>query len=152
VHLLPALCACGPLLTASLDRHSEGSKELEPPPPPHAVLIEGEIRDFATLQVVPGATIETWTEEPGYAPKASVDERGHFSVRIDVCRREATAGEQFFGSLVAGDTDTCTRYLRRYGLRAVAGDRCSIRYDAGLLEKERGPLTLWMRPCTDLRR
>jgi hypothetical protein len=127
-----------------------GSSELEPPlDPPHAVLIEGDIRELATLRTVPGASIETWTEEPGYRPIAAVDERGHFSVRIDVCRREATVGEQVFGNLIAGATDSCARYIRRYRLRAVAGDLCSIRYDAALLEKERKPLVLWLRPCAE---
>jgi hypothetical protein len=62
----------------------------------------------------------------------------------------ASTGEQVFNSLVAGQTDPCERYLRRYRLRAVQGDRCSIRYDALMLEKEPRPLVLWLRPCADL--
>jgi hypothetical protein len=36
--------------------------------------------------------------------------------------------------------------------RARLGDRCSLTYRAGTLPKERGPLTLWLRPCAEVER
>jgi hypothetical protein len=149
--LLPALCGCGLFLNGPIGKDANGF-DVYPPQkePPHALLVEGEIRDFLSFRAEPRAVIETWTDEPDYAPKAIIDERGQFSLRIDVCRRETTVGEQIALNLLVGSSDGCARWLGQFRFRARLGDRCSLTYGPETLPKERGPLVLWLRPCAEV--
>jgi hypothetical protein len=149
--LLSILCGCGLFLNRPVGKDANGF-DVYPPQqdPPHALLVEGEIRDFLSFRVEPRAVIETWTDDPEYAPKASIDERGQFSLRFDICRREATFGERAASNLLVGSSDGCARWLGEFHFRARLGDRCSLTYGADSLPKERGPLVLWLRPCTEV--
>jgi hypothetical protein len=128
----------------------------DPPPPPHAILLEGEIRDVATLRAEPAAVIEAWTDEPGYTPEANVDPQGRFTLRIDVCRKAFTPGEQLALGVAeavligTSDPDTCARRLWSYRFRARLGDRCSITHAPESVALERRPLVLWLEPCAAL--
>ncbi|BDG06650.1 hypothetical protein [Anaeromyxobacter oryzae] len=147
---LPAFCGCGLFLSQSTGKDANGFYVYpQQQAPPHALLVEGEIRDSLSFRAEPRAVIETRTDDPDYAPKATIDERGQFSLRIDVCRREATAGEEFVSELLIGSSDGCARWLGQFHFRARLGDRCSLSYGEDTLPKEHGPLVLWLRPCTE---
>lgn len=151
---LPALCGCGLFLNQPIGKDADGfyvSLQQEEQPA-HALLVEGEIRDFLSFRAEPRAVIETWTDDPDYAPKATIDERGQFSLRIDICRRKETAGEEFASQLLFGSSDGCARWLEHFHFRARLGDRCSLTYGADTLPKKDGPLVLWLRPCTEAQR
>jgi hypothetical protein len=148
---LPALCGCGLFLNPPIGKDANGFDVYAPQEePPHTLLVEGEIRDFLSFRAEPSAAIETWSDDPGYAPKATIDERGQFSLRIDVCRREATVGQRIAGNLLFGSSDGCARWLGHFRFRARLGDRCSLSYQADTLPKEGGPLVLWLRPCAEV--
>jgi hypothetical protein len=149
--VVPALCGCGLFLNGPIGKDANGF-DVYPPQQelPHALLVEGEIRDFLSFRAEPHAVIETWTDDPDYAPKATIDEGGRFSLRIDVCRRETSVGEQIAVNLLVGSSDTCARRVGQFRFRARLGDRCSLTYGAETLPKERGPLVLWLRPCGDV--
>ncbi|ACL64446.1 hypothetical protein A2cp1_1097 [Anaeromyxobacter dehalogenans 2CP-1] len=148
--LLATLCGCGLFVNRPIGKDANGLDVYAPEEePPHALLVEGEIRDFVSFRAEPRAVIETWTDDPAYTPKATIDESGHFSLRIDVCRREATFGQQVATTLVVGSSDGCARWLRAFHFRARLGDRCSITYGADMIPKEREPFVLWLRPCTE---
>jgi hypothetical protein len=148
---LPALCGCGLLLNRPIGKDARGFDIYAPDEaPPHALLVEGEIRDFVTFRAEPSAVIETWTDDPGYVPKATIDERGEFSLRIDVCRRETTVGDEIARSVFVGSSDGCARWLRQFRFRARQGERCSVTYGPDTLAKERGRLVLWLRKCVEV--
>ena len=149
--LLPALSGCGLFLNRPIGKDPNGFPVYaEQQEPPHAIVVEGEIRDFVSFRTEPGAVIETWTDDPSYAPKPTIDERGQFSLRIDTCRQEATVGEQIAGYLLVGSSHRCARWLGQFRFRARAEDRCSLTYRADALPKEPGPLVLWLRPCAEV--
>lgn len=148
---LPALCGCGLVRSQPIGKDANGFDVFPARrEPPHALLVEGEIRDFVSLRAEPRAVIETWTDDPNYTPKATVDESGHFSLRIDVCRRDATVGEQFASDLLLGTSSGCVRWLGEFHLRARLGDRCSVKYSVETLPKGGARLVLWLRPCTEV--
>lgn len=147
---LANLSACGLLLgqTAGNDAHGFPVTGRDDEPP-HAVLIEGEIRDFRTFRPEPGAVIETWTEDPEYRPTAKVDDRAQYALRFDVCRKEADAGQQMAAGILAPGPHGCMRWAS-FRFRARLGDRCSVVYREENLPKGRGPLILWLRPCDEV--
>jgi hypothetical protein len=135
---------------------SPGEEEITPgvlpsqpdPEPPGSVVVGGEIRDLVSFRLEPGATIETWSEDPGYAPRAVVTEDGAYSLRVDLCRARASFGEAIAMSILIGDTSTCSRWISRFRFRARLGTRCSVAYGEEVLA-EAGPVALWLRECSE---
>lgn len=132
------------------------SEPLEPPAPPEptTVAYAGEIRDFGSFRLEPGAGLEFWSEKPGFEPTARLDGRGGFSVRVDVCRRMSTPGENLAWGLVFGGSafdPTCYEPIGRYALRARLGARCSAPFGEGAPAPEvRGTPVLFLTDCVDL--
>lgn len=152
--LLSTLPGCGLFLQPALEKNERGLYEFpKDDEPPHAILIEGEIRDFLTLHSERTAIIEVQTSEPGYTPVATLDETGHFSLAIDLCRKETSPSDQFAKQVLFGQTGRCDRWLEEYRFRARVGDRCSIFYGTHRSLGDARPFVLWIRqPCDDTKR
>lgn len=149
--LLPTIPGCGLFLQPALEKNERGLYEFpKDDEPPHAILIEGEIRDFLTLHAERTAIIEVRTSEPGYTPVATLDQTGHFSLAIDVCRKERTTGDQVAQQVLLGQTGRCDRWLEEYRFRARVGDRCSLSYGTHRPIGGARPLVLWIhQPCDE---
>jgi hypothetical protein len=118
--------------------------------PQHVVVIEGEIRDFVTFNAEPAASVDVWTSDPGYKPTATVDPSGHYTLWIDLCRKDAATGDQILYKTITGFSSRCRTWLAKFRFRARLADRCSITYESGLLPKNGKPLVLWLHdPCRE---
>jgi len=151
---LPLLCACSALFANGPDPIVAG--KLPDPPvehePPRSIAYSGEIRDFATFRLEPGAVLEFWSDLPGYAPTAAFDGHGGFSIRVDACQRRATVGEGLASALILPYPMQCAAWIGRFGLRARLGAKCSLSADDELAVAPGRPLVLWLRECESLSR
>jgi len=127
-----------------------------PEPPrddvPKSWVYAGEIRDHASLRLEPQARIEYWSEDPDYAPSVKLDGRGGFSVRVDACKRVASATEELFDGILFAEHSTCRKWIGRLAVRARLGRRCSLPIGDGQPPTlVRDTLVLWLIDCEPLR-
>ncbi|MFT3917469.1 MAG: hypothetical protein QM704_26305 [Anaeromyxobacteraceae bacterium] len=130
-----------------LSRQVNGKDTAERAGEPDSYSLVGEVRDFATMAVVPGAVVEATSDVPGYVPKVTMDGHGGFVVTVAMVPRHNTGQEQLVKGLIVGDPYLGERLVREVGLRARAGTRCSPVLRQAPREFPRKPFFLWLEDC-----
>jgi hypothetical protein len=116
-------------------------------PPPRLFVFAGEIRDFATFRLEPGAGLEFWSEDSEYLPVAELDGQGRYVLRVEACRQDATFGAMVAEKVIFGDNINCTRWIGQFAFRARQGTRCSVSHRSDAKTGGTEPPVLWLLDC-----
>lgn len=143
-------CGCGMALAMAGGPAAEawGDAVKADPGPPLARAFGGEIRDFATFKLEPGATLEFWSDDPTYRPTARLDGEGRFSIRIDTCLAAPGVADQAASAVFLARPLACMNWIGRFAIRARLGGRCSLPEPDPGRKAGDGPTVLWLRECT----